>query len=157
MIEKGTNDQGVKIENLKVPCVNITNVYLAGFGQATTDIFLTIGRPANIFDLDEVFVECFVGTEFDIFKLPDFNLGVAESKKSAIWTPRERINISGWFRIIGELWLELKVLGGCEEGTGITVGSCGDKKVDFRVVGHGTDGALVRDVVFDGYLHFCLK
>ena len=56
-----------------------------------------------------------------------------------------------------ELGLELKVWGGCEEGTGIAVGGCRNEKVDFGMMGHGTDGALVRDVVFDGYLHFCLK
>ena len=51
----------------------------------------------------------------------------------------------------------MKGLCGGEEGTSIAVGSCSGKKIDFGMIGHGTDGALVSDVVFDGYLHFCLK
>ena len=96
MIEKGTDHQKVKIEHLEFACVNIPNVDLAGFGQTATNIFLAIGRPANIFYFNEVFIECFVGAEFDVLKFPHFDLRVAESKKSAVWTPTKRINISGW-------------------------------------------------------------
>ena len=58
---------------------------------------MAIGRPANIFDFDELLVESFIGTKFDVFELPNFDLGVAEGEKSAVWTPRERIDISGRF------------------------------------------------------------